>query len=83
MKNVGVSTKKSMPHMSSGYLPNVIEDSIAAYAGSTSRLSTVQPPSQLNVITNSQLFPNLKLYHSPQWNRQLMDLTSIGQYAMK
>ncbi|XP_065199574.1 protocadherin-like wing polarity protein stan [Planococcus citri] len=77
-RNVGVSTKPP-PHMSSGYLPNVIEDSIAACSGSLSRMPTVQPPSHLNVIANSQLFPNLKSYRysPPRWNGQIMDSQNI------
>lgn len=79
-KNIGVSTS-SMAHLTSGYLPNVIEDSIAACSGSPmSRLPTVQPPSHLNVIANSQLFPNLKSYHySPRWAGQLNDSSNIGE----
>lgn len=63
IKNVGVSTSTTS-HLSSGYLPNVIEDSIVACSGPrVTRLSSVQPPSHLNVIANSQLFPDLQSYH--------------------
>jgi len=74
-RNIGVSTLKTA-HVPSGYLPNVIEDSIVACSESpVSRLSTVQPPSHLNVIANSQLFSSLKPYGylSSRWNGQAND----------
>lgn len=82
-RNIGVSTSK-LSHITSGYLPNVIEDSIVACSGSPiSRLPTVQPPSHLNVITNSQLFPNLKSCHySPRWVEQMRNPSNIGKLSL-
>jgi hypothetical protein len=60
------------------YLPNICEDPLGNGRGSSPHLNpsrgpapTVQPPPSLNIISNSQLFPNLKPIYAPRWSSQL------------
>nr|XP_018907159.1 PREDICTED: protocadherin-like wing polarity protein stan isoform X2 [Bemisia tabaci] len=41
--------------------------------GDSKRLTSVEPPQHLNVITNSQLFPNLKPVYPSRWASHLTD----------
>ncbi|KAK7789529.1 hypothetical protein R5R35_000833 [Gryllus longicercus] len=63
-RDVGVSTLGETP----SYLPNICED---PHNGSPHSGSGVQPPPALNIINNSQLFPNLKPVYAPRWSSQL------------
>lgn len=60
------------------YLPNICEDPLGNGRVSSPHLNhsrgpppTIQPPPSLNIISNSQLFPNLKPIYAPRWSSQL------------
>lgn len=60
------------------YLPNICEDPLGSGRVSSPHLNpsrghppTIQPPPSLNIISNSQLFPNLKPIYAPRWSSQL------------
>jgi len=59
------------------YLPNICEDPLGSGRGSPhlnpgrGPPPTIQPPPSLNIISNSQLFPNLKPIYAPRWSSQL------------
>ncbi|KAJ4450280.1 hypothetical protein ANN_01700 [Periplaneta americana] len=72
-RDVGVSTMGAP-----SYLPNICEDPLGSGRGSSPHLNpsrgpppTIQPPPSLNIISNSQLFPNLKPIYAPRWSSQL------------
>nr|CAD7570225.1 unnamed protein product [Timema californicum] len=53
------------------YLPNICEDPNVGHHGGSGRGPQIQPPPSLNIINNSQLFPNLKPIYAPRWSSQL------------
>ncbi|XP_049833037.1 protocadherin-like wing polarity protein stan isoform X1 [Schistocerca gregaria] len=73
-RDVGVSTIGK-----TGYLPNICEDAGSARAspamnrGNNTNFNrgTMQSPPTLNIINNSQLFPNIKPMYAPHWSSQL------------
>ncbi|PSN41253.1 Protocadherin-like wing polarity protein stan [Blattella germanica] len=72
-RDVGVSTMGAP-----SYLPNICEDPLGNGRGSSPHLNpgrgpppTIHPPPSLNIINNSQLFPNLKPIYAPRWSSQL------------
>lgn len=83
-RNVGVSTSAAAPQVSTtpSYLPDIMEDIMVSSSSNLpgARLASIEPPEHLNVIANSQLFPNLKPnYYSPRWNRQRVDPCNTGK----
>ncbi|XP_066994105.2 protocadherin-like wing polarity protein stan [Anabrus simplex] len=67
-RDVGVSTMGAP-----SYLPNICEDPVVGRGSPHNNGSrqSIQPPPALNIINNSQLFPNLKPIYAPRWSSQL------------
>lgn len=61
-------------NIGSTYLPNITENVATMHHRSDPRQDPGSVvPSPLNIVTNSQLFPNIKPMYAPRWSSQLPD----------